>query len=56
MIFCIKLTLDILEFMMDKKKSKVIFMVFLNNLFGGGHSFFNFFKGGLLPKFWEILI
>ena len=47
-----KLTLDVLELKMKSKK-KVLGCFngsFLRNLVGGGHSFFIFFKGGLLKK------
>ena len=50
----LKLTLDILELTMkSKKKSLGVFISsFLRNLVGGGHKFFNLFKGGLLKKSW----
>ena len=53
----LKLTLDILELIMKRKK-KVLGVFngsFISNPVGGGYRFFNFLKGGLLKKNWETL-
>ena len=52
-----KLTLDILEFLMNSKKILGVFSgSFLRNIVEGGHRFLNFFKGGHLKIVCETLV